>query len=39
VHFSTIRDEGFKTLTAGQMVEYQAAKGPKGPNATEVIKL
>ena len=39
VHYSTIKEDGFKTLEAGQMVEYQAAKGPKGPNATEVIKL
>ncbi len=39
VHYSTIKDDGFKTLAEGQMVEYQATEGPKGQNATEVIKL
>lgn len=39
VHYSTIKNEGFKTLTAGQMVEYSFTSGPKGPAATEVVKL
>ncbi len=39
VHYSSIKDEGFKTLTAGQMVEFCFTQGPKGPSATEVVKL
>lgn len=39
VHYSVIKDGGFKTLTQGQMVEYSFAMGPKGPQATEVVKL
>lgn len=39
VHYSSIKDEGFKTLTAGQMVEFSFTQGPKGPSATEVVKL
>ncbi len=39
VHYSTIQDDGFKTLAEGQMVEYETTDGPKGPNATAVIKL
>ena len=39
VHYSAIMDDGFKTLTAGQQVEYVPVKGPKGMLATEVMKL
>jgi CspA family cold shock protein len=34
VHFSTIQQEGFKTLAEGQRVEYESTSGPKGPQAT-----
>lgn len=34
VHFSTIQQEGFKTLAEGQKVEYESIVGPKGPQAT-----
>ncbi len=36
VHYSNIEMEGFKTLYEGQKVEYEAAEGTKGPEATKV---
>lgn len=39
VHYSVIHEDGYKTLTQGQMVEYNFVDGPKGPLATEVHKL
>jgi CspA family cold shock protein len=36
VHFSGIAGDGFKTLTEGAKVEYEASEGPKGPQATNV---
>ncbi|MFH0910180.1 MAG: cold-shock protein [Planctomycetota bacterium] len=36
VHHSNILGEGFKTLQEGQRVEYEAAQGRKGPEATKV---
>jgi CspA family cold shock protein len=39
VHFSNIAGEGFKTLTEGARVEYEAREGQKGPEATEVAQL
>lgn len=37
VHFSEIQGEGgFKTLAEGQRVSFEAAEGPKGPQATNV---
>lgn len=39
VHFSAIKGEGFKTLKEGEPVEFEAAKGEKGLQATYVAKL
>lgn len=39
VHFSTIEADGFKTLKDGEEVEYELIEGPKGLNATKVIRL
>ncbi|MDD5223170.1 MAG: cold-shock protein [bacterium] len=39
VHFSTIQGEGFKTLKEGDRVEFEATEGPKGLQATKVVKL
>ena len=39
VHFSNIAGEGFKSLTEGSRVEYEAREGTKGPEATNVIPL
>lgn len=36
VHHSNISGEGFKSLREGQAVEYTAAQGRKGPEATRV---
>ena len=38
-HHSNIEMEGFKTLAEGQKVEYEAAEGRKGPEATKVRGL
>ena len=39
VHYSAIGVEGFKTLTEGQNVDYEAEKGPKGFQATQVVPV
>jgi CspA family cold shock protein len=38
VHFSAIKDEGFKTLTEGQGVEFDIVEGARGPQAANVVK-
>ena len=38
VHYSTIKGDGFKTLTQGQEVQYEAEDGPKGLHASLVMK-
>jgi cold shock protein len=39
VHFSAILDEGFKTLTEGQQVEFEIVEGARGPQAANVTKI
>ncbi len=39
VHHSTIQGDGFKTLDEGQEVEFEVQQGPKGEQATKVVKL
>ena len=39
VHFSALQGEGFKTLAEGQRVSFEVTQGPKGDQATNVIKL
>ena len=39
VHFSAIQDEGFKTLTEGQEVEFEIVEGARGPQAANVSKI
>lgn len=36
VHYSNIQMEGFKTLSAGQRVEFKIGSNEKGPMAVEV---
>jgi len=38
VHFSGIKEDGFKTLTEGETVSFNIEEGKKGPMATEVKK-
>ena len=38
VHHSAIQGEGFKSLAEGQVVEFEITQGPKGPQATNVVK-
>lgn len=37
VHWSAIRNEGYKTLRPGQEVEFDIYEGQKGPEAQNVI--
>ncbi len=39
VHHSAIQGEGYKTLQEGQEVEFEITQGPKGEQATNVVKL
>jgi len=39
VHFSAIQGEGFRSLKVNQEVEFEVTSGPKGPLATNVVKL
>jgi cold shock protein len=39
VHFSALQGEGFKSLAEGQRVAFDITQGPKGEQATNVIKL
>ena len=36
VHHTAIQSSGFRTLTEGAKVSYEAEQGPKGPSATNV---
>jgi CspA family cold shock protein len=36
VHFSTIIMDGYKTLKAGQLVEFEISTGPKGLHAINI---
>jgi CspA family cold shock protein len=38
VHHSAIQGEGFKSLTEGQKVQFEVTQGPKGPQASNVVK-
>ncbi|HLA50961.1 MAG TPA: cold-shock protein [Thermodesulfobacteriota bacterium] len=37
VHFTAISGDGFKTLKEGQKVRFDVVKGPKGPQASNVV--
>jgi CspA family cold shock protein len=38
VHFSAISGDGFKSLKEGDTVEFETTSGPKGPQASNVVK-
>ena len=39
VHHTAIQGEGFKTLREGQAVKFEITTGPKGAQASDVVKL
>jgi len=39
VHFSAIKGDGFKTLTEGQIVEFDIIRDAKGAKAQNVTKV
>ena len=39
VHHTAIQGEGYKSLEEGQTVEFEVTKGPKGDQASNVVKL
>ncbi len=39
VHHSSIQGDGYKSLADGQQVEFEITQGPKGEQATNVVKL
>ena len=39
VHYSAIQGNGFKSLSEGQEVSFDVVSGPKGPSASNVVKL
>ena len=38
VHHSSIQGEGFKSLKEGEKVDFEVTSGPKGPQASNVVK-
>jgi cold shock protein len=39
VHYSAIQGKGYKALTEGEAVEFEVTEGPKGPQASKVIRV
>jgi len=39
VHYTAIVGEGYKTLNEGDRVKFEIVQGPKGPQASNVVKL
>lgn len=38
VHYTAVTGEGFKSLKEGDEVEFDVTQGPKGPQASNVVK-
>jgi cold shock protein len=39
VHHTAIEGDGYKSLDEGQKVQFEVTAGPKGDQATNVVKL
>lgn len=39
VHYSAIQGNGYRNLEEGQTVEFTLVDTPKGPQATDVVKV
>lgn len=39
VHFSAIKKDGYRTLSEGQLVEFNLVETDKGPQAQNVVPL
>ena len=39
VHHSAIKATGYRKLEEGERVEFEITEGPKGPQASEVVRL
>ena len=39
VHYSVIQGDGFKTLNEGDAVEFDVTQGPKGLQASNVVRV
>ncbi|MEK6531735.1 MAG: cold-shock protein [Deltaproteobacteria bacterium] len=39
VHYTAITGDGFKTLKEGEEVEFEVTQGPKGPQASNVVRV
>ena len=39
VHYSAIQGDGFRSLAEGQSVSFEITEGPKGLQATNVVKV
>lgn len=39
VHHTAIQGSGYKSLEEGQKVSFEVTKGPKGDQASNVVKL
>jgi len=39
VHYSAIREKGYKTLREGESVEFDIKMGPRGPQAENVTRV
>ena len=39
VHYNAIQGEGYKSLDEGDQVQFEITQGPKGLQATNVVKL
>lgn len=38
-HFSAVNMDGYKTLSAGDQVQFEVTVGDKGPQATDIVPI